>query len=186
MLWKGRLAKKQWPGEESDYPDPPSDVALWLFVVAILLSFWGIVQASRTFQAWVLCVEAAGIGLILVILARVCVGSRRKNHLTRGAPAVLISIAVVLITMTAAFYSNCRLPSREARTERLSILGKRCTYKKGRRNACLLTVLADGHTESIYVSGSEWDRAQVGGVYSTTVWTGYWGFRYIGLPADRR
>jgi hypothetical protein len=126
MLWKGRFAKKERPDEESDHPDRPSDVAVWLLVAALLLSFWGIVQASRT--------------------------------------------------MTAAFDSNCRLPSREARTERLTILGKRCTYKKGRRNACLLTVLADDHTESIFVSGSEWDRAQVGGACTTTVWTGDWGF----------
>ena len=186
MLWQGPFAKKQWPGQGSGDPDPPSDVAVWLLVLAILLSLWGIVQASRTFQAWVLCVEAAGIGLILVILARLCVGSPRKDRLTRGAPSALICVAVVLIMMTAALDSNCRLPSREARTERLTILGKRCTYKKGRRNACLLTVLADDHTETINVLGSEWDRAQVGSVYTTTVWAGYWGFRYIGLPGDRR
>jgi len=133
----------------------------------------------------VLCVEAAGIGVILLILARAYAGSRSKNRFVRGKPSGLISVAVVLIAMTAALDSNCRLPSRQARIEQLPILEKFCTYGKGHRKACLLRVLSDDHTETIHVLESEWNQAQVGGAYTTTVWTGYWGFRYIGLPADR-
>jgi len=40
MLWKGPFAKKQWPGEGSGHPDQPSNVAVGLLLVAILLSFW--------------------------------------------------------------------------------------------------------------------------------------------------
>jgi hypothetical protein len=183
-MWKGLSARQRWPDHSQLRPRDASKVAGALLAASGLISLWGFYQGTRTFQAWRLCLEAAAVGLILIVSVRVFAGSRSENPFLRGTPFRGVSLAVILIAMTVALDSNCSLPSRQARVEHLLIAEKQLTNIKGGHGYRLI-VLADGQPEAIYVSKSEWDQAQAGGVFTTTVWTGYWGFRYIGPPGQR-